>query len=153
MHMIEDKIWTHYKYCYKIAKRIFKCHDQASDIASESIYKLLLALKSKNPPQIEDNPEPYINTIVFNICKNFKRKNSQYVQYDAFHHDVEYIIDHGMFDLEMLLERYPEETSKLIFMKVSGYSDKECAKEFNTNETTLKVRWHRLKKVLKSEFD
>ena len=53
----------------------------------------------------------------------------------------------------MLLERYPEETSKLIFMKVSGYSDKECAKEFNTNETTLKVRWHRLKKVLKSEFD
>lgn len=150
--MIEDNIWSHYMFCYKIAKRMVKCHDQASDIASESIYKLLLALKSNTSSQI-GNPEAYMFQIVMNVYRNIKRKGRNYIKFDMNLHDIEYIIDHGMFDLEILLKRYPEETSKLIFMKVSGFSDKECAKEFNINESTLKVRWHRLKKVLKSEFN
>jgi RNA polymerase sigma factor (sigma-70 family) len=153
MYMIEDKIWSHYKYCYRIAKSYFKSHEEASDIASESICKLLFALKSDTPPEIESNPEPYINQIVINICKNLKRRDTVFIPLDEIEHDIEFVMNHETFDLQMLLETYPEDISKLINMKVSGYSTKECADEFNTNIANIKVRWHRLKKVLKSEFD
>jgi DNA-directed RNA polymerase specialized sigma24 family protein len=58
-----------------------------------------------------------------------------------------------LFDLQNIIKKYPDEVNKLITMKVEGYSTKECADEFNTNENSLKVRWHRIKNKLKAEFE
>jgi DNA-binding CsgD family transcriptional regulator len=37
-------------------------------------------------------------------------------------------------------------------MKLEGYSTKECADDFNTNEMAIKAKWHRIKNKLKPEF-
>ena len=75
MDLFDEQIWTHYNNCYKTAKRILKNHDDACDVASESILRLLSIMKSENPPEIDYlKIEAYINQIVFNICKNIKRK-------------------------------------------------------------------------------
>lgn len=153
MHIVEEHCWLYYNNCYKIAKKILKCHDQASDVASESIYRVLSALKSENPPQIDKNPIPYINEIVFNICKNIKRKDKNTIPLDEIEYDKTYVLDFELFDLQNVIKKYPNEVNKLITMKVQGYSTKECADEFNTNENSLKVRWHRIKNKLKAEFE
>lgn len=153
MHIVEEHCWLYYNNCYKIAKKILKCHDQASDVASESIYRVLSALKSDNPPQIDVNPNPYINEIVLNICKNIKRKSKNTIPLDEIEYDKTYVLDFELFDLQNVIKKYPDEVNKLITMKVEGYSTKECADEFNTNENSLKVRWHRIKNKLKAEFE
>jgi len=157
MNAIEDKIWYHYNKCYKTAKSIVKCHDEACDIASESILRLLLILKSDNPTEIKKDPSPYINQIVFNICKNIKRKNKNIVPLNVLEEDYDYaynyVLSFESFDLQKVMEPYPDEMVKLINMKIEGYSTKECADAFGINENSMKVRWHRIKTKLKSEFE
>lgn len=152
MQSLEQNIWLHYKSCYNIAKKLLKSHDQAVDVASESILRLLLALKSENPPQLDNKPEIYINQIVFNICKDLKRKAKNTIPLDEIEYEKSYVLNFGLFDLEKVMRYYPEDINKLINMKIEGYSSKECAEEFNTNEQNIKVKWHRVKNKIKTEF-
>lgn len=153
MQKIEDKIWSHYTNCYKIALSVFKCHDEASDIASEAIFKLLSVLQSEDPPDFRGNPTPYINKIVFNICKNLRRRDEKIIPFDVLNHDKEYTLDFGLFDLDAIIKDYPDDYIKLINMKLEGYDIKECSDEFGINENAMKVRWHRIKNKLKYELN
>ena len=67
MQIVDKEIWLYYQNCYKFAKKICKSHDEASDIASESIYRLLSILKSEDPPDIQKNLDAYLYKIVINI--------------------------------------------------------------------------------------
>lgn len=153
MHSIENDIWLHHKNCYKIAKKFLKCHDQAMDVASEAILKLLLALRSENPPNLNQKPEVYINQIVLNLCKNIKRRAKNTIPLDSIEYEKSYILNFELLDLHKVMKYYTEDTNKLITMKIEGFSTKECADEFNTNEKNMKVRWGRVKNKIKSEFE
>ncbi len=157
MNEIENQIWYHYNKCYKTAKGIVKSHDEACDIASESILRLLLMIKSDNSTEIEMDPTSYITQIVFNICKNIKRKQKNLVPINILEDDYSlahsYNVSFVEFDIQRVMESYPDEISKLIKMKIEGYSTKECADAFGTNENSMKVRWHRIKRKIKSDFD
>ncbi len=157
MNEIENQIWYHYNKCYNTAKGIMKSHDEACDVASESILRLLLFLKSGKSNEIEMDMTSYINQIVFNICRNIKRKRRNLVPINILEDDYNlghsYNISFIELDIERVMESYPDETAKLIKMKIEGYSTKECADSFGTNENSMKVRWHRIKRKIKSDFD
>lgn len=154
MNLFDEQIWSHYKYCYKTAKKFLKNHDDACDVASESILRLLSIMKSENPPDIDlDKIEYYIFQIVINICKDIKRKEKNVVQLDISKHDIIFVLNQDLFDLNKVIEKYPYSINKLIEMKIKGYTTKECADEFNISESNLKVRWHRIQKQIKSEFE
>jgi RNA polymerase sigma factor (sigma-70 family) len=150
----ESEIWSYYNHCYKYAKKILKSHDEAEDVASESIYRLLLIFKSDKSKKADINKiESYINKMVINICKNVKRDNFYKVRFDRFISEEDYVLNFDVFDLNMLTEHFSKGDKKLIDMKLKGYNTKECSNEFNITEINLKVRWHRLKKIIKSEFE
>ena len=64
-----------------------------------------------------------------------------------------YMLNFDLFDLSNVLSKCNPDIAKLTLMKLEGYNTKECAEEFQTNENSLKVRWHRTKKMIIEEFD
>lgn len=153
MQNVDKEIWLHYQNCYKLAKKICKSHDEASDIASESIYRLLSILNSENPPDIQNNLEAYLYKIVINMCMDILRKCKNRISLEELKYHEYYHLNYDLTDLYKVIDTYPKDVYKLIIMKLDGYSTKECANDFNTNELAIKVKWHRIKNKIKSEFE
>ncbi len=152
MQNVDKEIWLHYQNCYKVAKKVCKSHDEASDIASESIYRLLSILNSENPTINKKNLEAYLYKIVINMCMDILRKNKKRISIEELKCHEYYHLNYDLTDLYQVIDKYPKEVYKLVIMKLEGYSTKECADDFNTNEMAIKAKWHRIKNKLKPEF-
>ena len=150
---LDLRVWSYYGMVYKLAKRILKCREQASDIASETILHVLQIIRSENPPELRNDPEPYIKKTAINLIRSIFRRNKHRLSLDEWDGDNYYSLNFDMFDLSNVLSDCDENVVKLTIMKIEGYNTKECADEFNINENSLKVRWHRTKKMLIEHFD
>lgn len=150
---LDYRIWSYYGFSYKLAKRILKCPEQASDVASETIFQVLQILRSENPPELRNDPEPYIKKTAVNAIRKIIRTNKLRVSIDEWKNDNYYYPNFDLFDLNNVLSDLPENIVKLTLMKLEGYNTEECAKEFDINQNSMKVRWHRTKKMLREHFD
>lgn len=149
---LDYRIWSYYWYSYKLAKKFLRCSDEASDVASETMFRILKVIRSKNPPEIRINPEPYVKKTTINLIKNAKRRRKKYVSLEKINHRFTYKLNFDLYDLNTILLSCDDDVVKLTNMKIEGYNTKECSEELNVSENSLKVKWHRTKKKLIQEM-
>ena len=79
--------------------------------------------------------------------------NSNQLKSKTFKKRVRYVQYRNKIEIKRILKSLPKEQANILrLLKIEGYSIKDISKAFHLNESSVKVRIHRIIKELKEKF-
>ena len=129
----------HYRFVYRTAYSVTGRAEDAEDVL-QSLF--LQILRGKLPPQLKDNPKPYLYKAAVNLSLNIIRSRKRLVLTSTF--DELAVSPQPDDDLQSRLlkavaQLTPNAVEILILRYVHGYSDAEIAKLLGRSRGTIAV--------------
>ncbi len=141
-----------YRYAYVIMKR----EAAAEDVAQETFF---IAYEKWEEVKGHPNPEGWLYKTAYNIITNYDRRFENHAM-SLEELETEFVNAHAWegfreVDMRLTMDRLlDEDEQKLIMMHYyGGYSIAEIAKYMDVTEGTLRVRFCRIRKKMKGQFE
>lgn len=146
-------IWSYYPKTLKLAIKLLGCVETAKDVTSEALTNVIIMCRSEAPPDIMQDPFPYISTSLRNLVHNIKRREKIKIEFSDLDF-IDFPVDRlEIEDFYNILSKCSPSLIRITKTKLDGLSTREGAEELNINESAYKTQWHRAKKELKKKFE
>jgi RNA polymerase sigma-70 factor (ECF subfamily) len=144
----EKMFREHYRFVYRTAYSMTGRAEDAEDVLQSLFLQLL---RRELPPQLKDNPKPYLYKAAVNLSLNLIRSRKRLILTDSFEHAAVCRQPDDLQSrlLEAVAQLTPNAIEILILHYVHGYSDKEIAKLLGRSRGTIAVTLFRSRARLK----